>query len=167
MHLKVNDQVVHAAHGIGRVVGMVTRQFGPETRRYYEIAIERSTVWVPVDSELPPELRLLTPKGDLARYRAILQGQPASLTADHRQRRVDVTALLKTSSFQTLCELVRDLTARGWFKPLNGMDATALRRTRERLCREWAAADGVEPPAANEEIDRLLGLGQQHHAKVA
>ncbi len=165
--LKVNDQVVHSAHGIGRVVGLVTRQFGAEARRYYEISIERSTVWVPVDSDLPPELRLLTTQGELAHYRAILQGQPVSLTADHRQRRLDVSALLRTSSFQTLCELVRDLTARGWVKALGETDAAALRRARERLGREWAVADGVGQLAAIAEIDELLGLGQQRHARAA
>ncbi|MBL8056013.1 MAG: hypothetical protein JNK29_04910 [Anaerolineales bacterium] len=165
--LNVNDQVVHSAHGIGRVVALVTRGFGAEARRYYEISIERNTIWVPMDSDLPSELRLLTANSDLARYRAILQGRPASLTADHRQRRSDVAALLKTSSFQTLCELVRDLTARSWARPLTQMDAAALRRARERLCREWAAVDKVELPAATQEIDGLLGLAQQGHANAA
>lgn len=165
--LKVNDRVVHSAHGIGHVVGLVTRQFGAEARRFYEIAIERSTIWVPVDSDLPPELRLLTTPSELARCRAILQGQPAPLTADHRQRRLDVSALLRTSSFQTLCELVRDLTARGWAKSLGEMDAAALRRARERLGREWAVADGVGQMAAITEIDELLGLGRQRHAQAA
>ena len=142
MAYQVDDRVVHASHGVGRITRVVTRQFPDlEAREYYEIAIERNTVWVPVDSTVPQELRLLTPKAELARYRAILLEKPAVLTPDHRQRRLELINRLKLGSFQELCEAVRDLTARSWQKPLNEMDAAGLRRAREGLGREWAAAE--------------------------
>ena len=166
MSFQVNDRVVHSTHGVGRVVGLVTMRFATaEARRYYEIAIERNTVWVPVDADTTPELRLLTPRADLARYRAVLQSPPTVLTADHRQRRLEIAQRLKTSSFQTLCEIVRDLTARSWYKPLNEMDAAGLRKAREGLSREWAAADGVSLAEAAQEIDALLLAGRQRYRK--
>lgn len=157
MHFQIDDRVVHSTHGVGRVVGLVTRRFPErEAREYYEVALERSTVWVPVDGDPAQELRRLTPKKDLARYRAVLTSRPAILTADHRQRRVDVASRMRVGSFQELCEVVRDLTARGWQKPLNEMDSAGLRKAREGLCREWAAADEVSFAAAMQEIDALL-----------
>ncbi len=157
MTFQVNDRVVHSAHGVGQIVGLVTRRFPElEARQYYEVAIERSTVWVPVDGDIARELRLLTPKAELARYRAVLQGRPTPLTPDHRQRRLDLNNRLKVGSLQELCEVVRDLTARGWKKPLNEMDAAGLRRAREGLCREWAAAAEVSVAIAAQEIDALL-----------
>jgi RNA polymerase-interacting CarD/CdnL/TRCF family regulator len=162
MPFQVDDRVVHPTHGVGRVVGLVTQRFSEaEARLYYEIAIQRSTVWIPVDADTARELRPLTPKAELARYRNVLRSRPASLTADHRQRRLDLLSRLKAGSFQSLCEVVRDLTARGWQKALGEMDATALRKTRDGLCQEWAAADGVSVLDAVKEVDALLLEGRQ------
>nr|MBP7694292.1 hypothetical protein [Anaerolineales bacterium] len=112
---------------------------------------------------VPQELRLLTPKAELARYRAILLEKPAVLTPDHRQRRLELINRLKLGSFQELCEAVRDLTARSWQKPLNEMDAAGLRRAREGLGREWAAAEGVAVPLALQEIDAILAECRRLH----
>lgn len=164
MLYQVDDRVVHATYGVGRVVGVVTRQFtAAEARQYYEIALERSTVWVPTEAASSAELRLLTPKAELERYRVVLQSRPATLTADHRQRRLEITNRLKTGSLQTLCEVIRDLTARSWRKALNEMDAAGLRKAREVVCREWAAADGVPYLSAVQEIDALLLACRQKH----
>lgn len=163
MPFQVDDRVVHSTHGVGRVVGLVTQRFSQaEARPYYEIALQRSTVWVSVvDADATRELRPLTPKAELARYRGVLRSRPTPLTMDHRQRRLDVLSRLKVGSFQGLCEVVRDLTARGWHKALNEMDAAALRKTRDDLCQEWAAADGVSVLDAVKEVDALLLEGRQ------
>ncbi|MBI4769500.1 MAG: hypothetical protein HY784_03565, partial [Chloroflexi bacterium] len=135
MPFQVDDRVVHPAHGVGRIVGLVTKNFfEAEAHLYYEIAIQRSTVWVPVDAGTAIGLRPLTPKAELARYRGVLRSRPVPLTPDHRQRRLDLLSRLKAGLFQNVCEVVRDLTARGWLKPLSEMDSVTLRKTREGLC---------------------------------
>lgn len=164
MTFQVNDRVVHSTYGIGRVVGLVTKRFTTaEPQRYYEVAIERNTVWVPADAAATPELRLLTSKAELARGRAILQSRPVPMTPDHRQRRLELTNRLRNCSFQALCELVRDLNARGWHKPLNEVDSAGLRKARQALCQEWAATDEIALSAATEEIDGLLLAGRQRY----
>ncbi len=165
MNYQVDDRVVHVTHGVGRVVGLVTKSFSEqEERRYYEIDLERGTVWVPVDSNQEGELRRLTPRADLARYRAVLRSQPLELTADHRQRRVDLLARLKVGSFQEMCEVVRDLSARGWQKPLSEADSGTLRKAMDGLCQEWAATAGVSIADATREIDGLLlECREAHH----
>jgi RNA polymerase-interacting CarD/CdnL/TRCF family regulator len=67
-----------------------------------------------------------------------------------------LAARLRGGSFQTLCEVVRDLTARGRIKPLNEADSAALRRARAAMLQEWAAAAGVTPAEAAAEVDALL-----------
>lgn len=162
MPFQVDDQVVHPGHGTGHIVGLVTKRFfDAEARLYYEIAIQNSTVWVPVDSGPADGLRLVTPKRELARFRNILRSRPAPLTADQRQRRLDLQTQLRTGSLQAVCEVVRDLTAHGWRKPLREAEAATLRKAREGLCQEWAAAEGVSVQRAAEEVDALLLEGRQ------
>ena len=162
---QVNDSVVYAGCGIGRIAALVTKRFqNASDRLYYEVAVDRSTIWVAVDAGPESGLRLLTPNAELETYRAVLRGQPARLSPDARQRRLEVANRLKVGTFQAMCEVVRDLAAQGWAKTLNEADALALRRTREGLCQEWAAAAGLEVPQAVAEVNALLLEGRQAYA---
>ena len=157
MVFHIDDRVVHSAYGVGRIVGLVTKRFfDAEARLYYEIAIQRSTVWVPVDAGPASGLRPLTPKGELARFRGVLRSRPVALIPDPGERRLELLSRLRVGSFQAMCEIVRDLTARSWRKTLGNADAAALRRAREGLCQEWAVVDGVSALQAAEEVDALL-----------
>lgn len=162
MTFQLNDQVVHPYHGLGEIEEIVTKTFpGVAEQQYYEVAFPSTTVWVPVDTGSTGSLRLVTPSQELDRYRSVLRSRPNPVNEDHRQRRVEITDQLKLGSFQILCEIVRDLTFYGWHKPLRDLDAALLRRAREGLNQEWAAAEGVSLQEATAEIDVLL---QEAHA---
>ncbi len=161
MQYQVDDRVVHINHGVGRVVGLVSNSFADtEAKLYYEIALNQSTVWVPVDSNDSLELRALTRQRDLDRYRAILRDEPTALSNDHRQRHLNLTQLLKSGTFENLCIVVRDLTARGRLKPLNEVDSSTLRRAHDNLSREWSVADGISIPQAVRHIESLILEGR-------
>jgi RNA polymerase-interacting CarD/CdnL/TRCF family regulator len=140
----------------------VTRRFAEaEEGTYYEIAIRRGTVWIPVEAGTTGGLRALTPQAELGHYRSALRSRPVALTPDHRQRRVYLLGRLKAGSFQDLCDVVRDLSARGWHKPLSELDSATLRKTRESLCQEWAVSAGVTVGQASAEVDSLLLEGRR------
>ena len=164
MPFDVDDRVVYPALGIGRIVGLVTRSFKEaESRLYYEVSGERSTVWVQVDEKSARGLRRLTRQDELAHYGGVLGGRPARLDQDHRQRQLNLRSQLKLGTMQGLCEMVRDLSARCWVKPLNETDSLALRRSREALCEEWAAAEGVSIGQATGELTALLLEGRHKY----
>lgn len=162
MHFQIDDRVVHPGYGVGRIVGLVTKHL-LETGAllYYEVALGRHTMWVPVDAAPASRLRPLTPKGELGHYRGVLRGRPVPMTPDHRQRQQELSGRLKVGSLQDLCEIVRDLTGRGWSKTLGEGDSAALRLARDGLCQEWAAVDGVSVQQAATEVDALLLEAQQ------
>jgi CarD family transcriptional regulator len=155
--LKAGDTVVHPIYGVGQIIRLDQRQFtGTEIRQYFEVSTQKTTVWVPVETSETIGLRRLTTKIDLAGYRSVLKGRPASLNKDHSRRRRELIESLKQGSFQALCEMVRDLTAHGWRKPLGSTDSSLLRKTHEMLCQEWAAADGATVAHATQEVDTML-----------
>lgn len=158
---QVGEVIVHPSHGVGRVVQLAEKQFSEATASlYYELALAKGTLWVQAESAEAARLRPVTPKAELARYRSVLQSTPEPLHKDHRQRNLELTARLRPGSFLGLCEVVRDLTARGRHKPLNDYDAAALHRVQERLYNEWAAAAGVSVAEATGEIMTLLAKTQ-------
>jgi RNA polymerase-interacting CarD/CdnL/TRCF family regulator len=165
MRFKVNEAVVYAASGIGRIAGLVTQRFHePEAREYYEVVTGNSTVWVAVDGAAENGLRRLTGKNELGRYRDLLRSAPTTMVADARQRRQDLVNRLRPGTFASLCEVVRDLTAMSWRKPLNEADSVALRRTRDSLAEEWSAAANISLQEANDELTAVLGEARAVHA---
>ena len=160
MRFGPSDWLVHPQHGIGRVVKLERRQFGEERpQEYYEIAITSGTVWVPV--ERPGHgLRKVIARTELHKYRVLLKAQPRPVASDIKERKLAISERLREGSFRSRCELVRDLTAHGWGKPLNESTGTALRSIRQALCLEWAAAEGVSLEVATREVDELLLQGK-------
>jgi RNA polymerase-interacting CarD/CdnL/TRCF family regulator len=165
MAFKIGDTVVLADHGVGKVVRLEEKRFaGAAAKRYYEVNTARSTIWVPAEGDSKASLRALISHKELARYRRVLISTPSELDADRRQRQLEVMQRLKQNSFQLLCEVVRDLSARGWRKPLNETDTLALRKARESLCEEWSMAAGIPLADAMHEVDGLLSEAKHAHA---
>ena len=157
MQLKIGDLVVHPAYGIGHIVEIEEKRFSEQgTRLYYKITLPKRTIWIPVEAHQASGLRLVTVKSDLNQYRHLLQSQPVPLHTNYRQRHVELVSRLKQGSFHVICEVVRDLTAWSWHKPLGQADTTTLQRTRDSLHQEWATAAGISTIEAIKEIDSLL-----------
>ncbi|MEP7134664.1 MAG: CarD family transcriptional regulator [Chloroflexota bacterium] len=156
MVFKVGDRVVHPKYGVGHVVNLEDREFEPGVlRRYYEISILGSTLWVPLD--LPTfGLRKLTVKNEIAQCRKILESQPLPLPEDARQRQANMAERLKMGTIRAHCEVVRDLYASVRHKPLSGTIGSFLQVTQDVLAQEWAAVEGVTVPEAGLEIHALL-----------
>jgi CarD family transcriptional regulator len=162
MQFKVGDFIVHPIYGLGHLVKIEEKQFSEiETCLYYEISLPRSTIWIPVEAQATIGLRLVTDKSDLDHYRDLLRSRPVPLHKDHRQRHLELVSRLNQGSFQVVCEVVRDLTACGWRKPLNQTDTVTLKKTQESLYQEWATAAGVSITEAIREVKSLLQATQQ------
>jgi RNA polymerase-interacting CarD/CdnL/TRCF family regulator len=130
-------------------------------RLYYQITLPTSTVWTPVEARATIGLRLVTARSDLDQYRDLLKSRPVPLHRDHRRRHLELVSRLNQGSFQVVCEVVRDLTAWGWRKPLNRTDTVTLKKTQENLYHEWATAAGVSIAEAIKEVNSLLHTTQQ------
>lgn len=162
MQFKVGDYVVHPIFRVGHIVKIEERKFTDQgTCLYYQITLPRRTLWIPIEAHEAVGLRLVTAKSELDQYRALLKSRPVALNQQHRQRHRELDDRLKEASFQVLCEVVRDLTAWSWQKPLGQSDKAILQKTRENLCQEWATAAGVSVGQALEEVDSLLQAAQQ------
>jgi CarD family transcriptional regulator len=161
IQFKVGDFVMHPVYGLGHLVKIEEKQFSEiRARLYYQITLPGRTIWIPVEAQATIGLRLVTARGDLDRYRELLKSRPVPLHKDHRQRHLELVSRLNQGSFRVVCEVVRDLTAWGWRKPLNRTDAVTLKKTEESLYQEWATAAGVSIAEAIKEVKSLLQTTQ-------
>jgi RNA polymerase-interacting CarD/CdnL/TRCF family regulator len=162
----IGDVVAHPVYGICHIVTIEERQFSQEAAcLYYQIALSKRQLWVPVAAQATSGLRLIITSLELDQYRALLEKQPAALPKNQYQRQRELLSRSKESSFQAMCELVRDLTAWRRHNRLNAIEAKTLQETRERLYREWAIAAGISVTKAISEIDTLLQASYQNPSK--
>jgi RNA polymerase-interacting CarD/CdnL/TRCF family regulator len=158
------DAIVHPSYGVGNIVRLENRQLAEiEMRRYYVLAFGTMTVWIPVHADGSTILRAVTAKQDLEQYRTLLKSCPAVLERDHKKRRSDIYEQLTHGSFRVMCEVVRDLTALGWFRTMGEVDSTILKKVRDNLWREWAVATGLPLMEVVLEVNGLLQAGEQAH----
>ncbi len=161
MEFVAGDEVVHPAYGVGTIVRLEEKRLAEaELRQYYVVAVENSTVWVPVQATGAAGLRQITPRQNLDQYRRVLKSKPMPLERDHHKRRAEIHERLKLGSFLAVCEATRDLTAFGWRKQLNDVDAATLQKVRDNLYREWAASADIPLAEAMHEVNDLLQAGQ-------
>lgn len=157
MQFKIGDLVVLPVYGIGHIRAIEEKRFSEQgARLYYKVVLTKSSVWIPVEAHEVSGLRPVTIKSELDHYRNLLQSPPIPLEKNHHRRHRDLVSRLKKGTFQIICEVVRDLTARGWRKPLGQADTTLLQKTRQKLYQEWATAAGISTTEAIKEIDSLL-----------
>jgi RNA polymerase-interacting CarD/CdnL/TRCF family regulator len=153
---------------VGNIVRLEDRQLAEnETRLYYVLAFGKTTVWIPVQTNRSSPLRLVTAPQDLDQYRTLLKSRPTPLDRDYKKRRLDIQEHLALGSFQVVCEVVRDLTALSWQRPLAGIDASLLNKVREGLWQEWAVSTGQSLPDAIHEVTALLEAGEHTYRASA
>jgi len=161
MSIDVGDRVIHPWHGLGQVTNLVVKQFVEgEMRPFYEISFSDSTLWVPFSS-VSSGVRKLTGKSEVASCRRVLKSPAEPLENDFRSRQEELKNHIKKGTLTARCEVVRDLTAYGWHKPLHGSVAAFLQTTLKILCQEWAAVEKITPAEAADEIQSLLDKGKQ------
>ena len=161
MPIKVGDRVIHPRHGLGQVTSLAVKQFVEgEKRPFYEISFPGSTLWVPL-SLTTSGIRKLSAKSEIVSCRRILKASAEPLKDDFRLRQLELNDHLKEGTLTARCEVVRDLTAYGWHKPLNGSIAVFLQTTLDILCQEWAAVEKITPEEAATEIQSLLEKGKR------
>ena len=160
MNFNEGDCVVHKNFGVGIVVSIEGMNLsGNGQSLYYRVDFFKTTVWVPVGNQ-SEGLRPITPKSHLYRYRALLKSSPVSIDGDFHERRSELEKRMDRGTFQSLCEVIRDLNGRNAEKPLNYYEKTLLKRTREALILEWSMASGVSRSETIDEIDGCLEHGK-------
>ncbi len=159
MDFRVGDPVMHWTYGLGQVVGLEERVLSGHKALYYAVKVRDLTVWVPADGHLENRLRPPTPPTGFEPLFAILSGPGEPLPDDRQERKIRLVEQLKDGRAESLCRVVRDLSAYQQVRPLNDNDQNLMRRSRDALLDEWGFALSIPPLQAESDLRRLLTSG--------
>jgi len=156
MDFNTGDRVMHTTHGLGRVLGIEERTLNDNTAVYYMIQVADLTIWVPADENLKNRLRLPTSEVGLRKSLSILSSPAEKLPDDRRQRNLQLQEMLKDGRFESLCKVIRDLTAYRKNHAWNDYDSALMKRSINKLVGEWSASLSIAPNDAERELHHLL-----------
>lgn len=159
MDFHVGDPVVHWTFGLGQVIGLEERDISGQKMIYYEVKVHDLTVWVPADANLDSRLRPPTPAGGFAQLFAILAGTRELLPDNRQERKNRLLQQLSDGRAESLCRVVRDLTAYRQGKPYSESDQYLLKRVQAVLLGEWGFSLSVSLFQAESDLSRLLKAG--------
>lgn len=156
MDFHAGDPVMHWTYGFGQVVRLEERDLSGANILYYAVQIKDMTVWVPADGKLESRLRPPTSQSEFKKLAGILSGPGKPLPEDRQERRTHLLDLLKDGRAESLCKIIRDLSASQKIKSLNDNDQMLLKQVKNALLGEWGFALSITPAQAELELHRLL-----------
>jgi RNA polymerase-interacting CarD/CdnL/TRCF family regulator len=160
MNFHEGDPVMHWTYGLGKIVGLEERTLSGAKALYYAVQVKDLTIWVPSDSNLSNRLRPPTSASRFRQLRAILSSPGDPLPEDRQARRLQLREMLKDGRAESLCQIIRDLSAYQKLRSLNDNDQVLLKEARNALLGEWGFALSITHAQAELELHRILTAGE-------
>ncbi len=156
MNFQTGDRVMHSTYGLGHVQAIEERTVDNSTTLYYMVQTADLTLWVPADENNKRRLRYPTSATRFKQTLNILSSTAEKLPDDRRQRNVLLLGLLNDGGLESLCKVIRDLTAYRHIHSWNDYDSALMKRAHKTLIGEWTVSLSVSPRDAEMELHRLL-----------
>lgn len=156
MEFQTGDNVVHCTHGIGRVLAVEEREFFDKVIHYYMVQMSDLTIWVPADENLTNRLRPPTSEAGFRQLLSIFSSPADRLPDDRRLRTTHLQERLEDGRAESLCRIIRDLTAHRQDHSWSESDGVLMRRAQKALIGEWCFIFSITPHEAEDQLNKLL-----------
>ncbi len=152
------DYVVYPTHGVGRILGVDMQTFGSTEIEVFVIDFrkDRMTLRVPVAKASKSGMRRLSTREKMETALTTLRGRARVKRTMWSRRAQEYEAKINSGDPVSIAEVVRDL-----HRNVNQPDRSYSERqlyeaALDRLAREFAAVEQIEPEVATERLEQLL-----------
>ena len=156
MGFQPGDWVVHCTHGVGQIQSMENHSFGDKSIPYFMVKIGDQTIWVPADENTGKRLRFPVSQSEFNMLLKTLSSPPETLPTDRRQRTQHLLEVIKDGSAETLCKVIRDLSAIRKHRTWSEYDRNLMYRVQKMLTGEWSFVFSISPQDADIQLQKLL-----------
>jgi RNA polymerase-interacting CarD/CdnL/TRCF family regulator len=156
MNFQTGDRVMHSTYGLGYVRAIEKHTVDDTTTLYYMVQTADLTIWVPADKNMKNRLRYPTSAANFRKMLTILSGPAGPLPDDRRRRYIQLLEQLNEGGIESICKVIRDLTAYRHSHTRNDYDSALMKRANKTLIGEWSISLSVTPREAEMELNRLL-----------
>ncbi len=152
------DFVVYPTHGVGRIVGFDTQAFADTEIEVFVINFEKEkmTLRVPIGKARSSGMRKLSTRKTMETALTTLRGRARVKRTMWSRRAQEYEAKINSGDLVSIAEVVRDLR-RNMDQPDRSYSERQLYEAAlDRLAREFAAVEQIEPEVATERLEKLL-----------
>ena len=156
MGFQIGDWVVHCIHGLGQVLAIEERTNNNRTALYYMVQLTDLTIWVPADENQNSRLRFPASEDEFRRLLSTLTDPAEPLPDDRCQRNLQLLEMLRDGSVESLCRVLRNLSAHRRHRTWSEYDSALMNRAQKALIGEWSFILSIPRLDAEVELQRLL-----------
>ena len=158
LDFSVDDFVVYPAHGVGKIVDVITQEVAGIEMELYDIAFEKDKMKlkVPTDKAITHGLRSLSGGDVVDKSMKTLKGRARVKRAMWSRRAQEYEQKINSGDLISIAEVVRDLHRNDEQREQSYSERQLYEAALERLTREVAAVRSVEEMQAQSEIDAVL-----------
>ena len=152
------DLVVYPTQGVGKVMKIETQVIGGNKIKLFVISFDsdKMTLRVPLLKASSLGLRKLSPRPVMKTALTALRGRAIVKRAMWRLRALEYATKIKSGNPVSIAEVVRDLHRRPSQNEKSYSERLIYEQALERLTREMAAVEEIEPEAATAKLELLL-----------
>ncbi len=155
---QVGDHVVYPSHGVGKIVGIESHTVGEQALQMFVISFEkeRMTLRVPVAKITSAGMRRLSSPEKMDAAVSALKGRVRARRVMWSRRAQEYEAKLNSGDPVSIAEVVRDLHRNVGQPDQSYSERQMYEAALERLAREFAAVQKIDPTQAAERLEKVL-----------
>ncbi|MFQ5784640.1 MAG: CarD family transcriptional regulator [Alphaproteobacteria bacterium] len=158
MAFATGDYVVYPTHGVGRITGVDTQQFGDSELEVFVVSFdkEKMTLRIPVAKVGKAGMRRLSTRKVMETALTTLRGRARVKRTMWSRRAQEYEAKINSGDPVSIAEVVRDLHRNVDQPDRSYSERQLYEAALDRLAREFAAVEKIEPEVASERLEKLL-----------
>jgi CarD family transcriptional regulator len=158
LSFRVNDHVVYPSHGVGKVTGIESQMVGDTKLRVFVVDFEydKMTLRVPVGKVASAGMRKLSSPAQMKSALSTLKRRARVKRVMWSRRAQEYETKLHSGDPVSIAEVVRDLHSGRTQSEQSYSERQMYEAALERLAREFAAVEKIEPEAAAQRLEKVL-----------
>jgi CarD family transcriptional regulator len=152
----VGDWIVHHIYGVGQVKRVEKKRVNQTKALYYKVQANDSIFWIPVKKADLDHIRPLSSTSSLKKALRLLKKPPREMDSNYKKRENRINRIRAEGKLSSICQIVRDLSAKEREKPLSTTEKRALEAFKDLLLREWSVCVGITIQDAQRELQKAL-----------
>ncbi len=152
------DFAVYPTHGVGRITGIESQQILGSEIEVFVVSFdkEKMTLRVPVAKAVSAGMRRLSTRDKMRAALVTLRGRARVKRTMWSRRAQEYGAKINTGDPISIAEVVRDLHRSGDQPDRSYSERQLYEAALDRLAREFAAVEQIEPEVAAQRLEELL-----------
>ncbi len=152
------DFAVYPTHGVGRITGIESQHILGSEIEVFVVSFdkEKMTLRVPVAEAVSAGMRRLSTRDKMRAALVTLRGRARVKRTMWSRRAQEYGAKINTGDPISIAEVVRDLHRSGDQPDRSYSERQLYEAALDRLAREFAAVEQIEPDVAAQRLEQLL-----------